>query len=67
MNITVIAAKGLQVPYEYKANQYIDDQVAVEVPKNLYYLRRIHDGDLVEVKQAKPKAATVTTSVAKKA
>ncbi len=46
--IRVKAAAGLKVPYEFKANQFITDE-AVEVPKTIYYRRRLLDGDLVEV------------------
>ncbi len=50
IKMKVIAKKGVLVPFEDKANAYIDDQIAVEVPKNAYYMRRINDGDLAQVK-----------------
>lgn len=51
----VQAAPGLKVPMEEKPRDHIGDDVAVEVPDSAYYLRRIADGDLLEV--APPAAA----------
>lgn len=47
--MNVIAAPGIQVPKEDKPREYITDAEAVEVPDTVYYLRRIADGDLLEV------------------
>lgn len=44
----VKAAAGLQVPLENKPRKYITAE-PVEVPGTAYYLRRIAEGDLVEV------------------
>jgi len=46
--ITVQAAEGLLVPREDNHRTYIT-QTAVTVPQTVYYLRRIADGDLVQV------------------
>lgn len=51
----VKAAPGLKVPKENKPRDYIADDEAVEVEASAYYLRRLSDGDLVEV--AVPKKA----------
>lgn len=45
----VKAAQGLQVPKENNPREYITDAEAVEVPESAYILRRLADGDLVEV------------------
>lgn len=54
----VLAAPGIKVPMEEKPREYITDAApegvdAYEVPETTYYLRRIADGDLVEVKVKK--------------
>ncbi len=51
----VKAAPGLKVPQEEKPRDYITDAESVEVPASAYTLRRIADGDLIEV--AAPKKA----------
>jgi hypothetical protein len=48
----VKAAPGLKVPQENKPRDYIDDSVIVPVEASAYNLRRISDGDLVEVSEA---------------
>jgi hypothetical protein len=45
----VIAAPGLKVPMEDKPRDYITDAEPVEVIESAYTLRRLADGDLVEV------------------
>lgn len=45
----VKATEGLKVPMENKPNTYIDDTASVQVEESAYYLRRISDGDLVEI------------------
>jgi hypothetical protein len=50
----VKAAPGLKVPQEEKPRDYITDtppdgEAGYTVPDSAYYLRRIYDGDLVEV------------------
>ncbi len=47
----VKAAPGLKVPMEEKPRAHIADDVTVDVPASAYYLRRIADGDLHEVKE----------------
>lgn len=54
----VLAAPGINVPLEDHPRQYITDtapdgESAFTVPDSAYYLRRVADGDLVEV-AAKP-------------
>lgn len=55
MEITVKAAPGLLVPREDKSTRYITDGEAVTVPASAYYLRRVRDGELVEVAAKKGK------------
>lgn len=45
----VKAAPGLKVPKENKPRDYIGDGVIEPVEDSAYYLRRVSDGDLVEV------------------
>ncbi|MBE2895457.1 DUF2635 domain-containing protein [Pasteurellaceae bacterium HPA106] len=45
----VKAAKGVKVPFEHRPHHFIE-QSAVDVDETPYYLRRIADGDLIEVK-----------------
>lgn len=52
----VKAAAGLKVPTEFKPQEYITDDKAVEVDESAYYLRRISDGDLVVVPEKESKA-----------
>ena len=44
----VKARAGVRVPREDNPRRYIE-QETVEVPQSTYYLRRLNDGDLVEV------------------
>lgn len=59
----VKAAPGVQVPKEGKPREYITD--VEDVPQSAYYLRRVTDGDLLEVAAdtpapvAKPKKGAV--------
>jgi hypothetical protein len=57
----VIAAKGRNVPKESAPRVYIDDTAPVQVPRNIYYLRRIADGELLET--AAPATTTTKTEV----
>lgn len=52
---TVKAAPGLKCPREDNSRRYIEDDKAVTVPASSYYVRRLRDGDLVEVKDAPAK------------
>jgi len=47
--ITVKASEGLRVPREDNHRTYITESEAVSVPASTYYLRRIAEGDLVQV------------------
>lgn len=54
----VLAAKNIKVPREEKPREYITDtppegETGFAVPDTAYYLRRLADGDLVEVRPAK--------------
>lgn len=54
----VIAAQGIKVPMEEKPRDYITDtppegESGYNVPESAYYLRRIADGDLIELKAGK--------------
>lgn len=42
----VKAAKGLRVPKENRANDYIED-TPIEVSETVYYRRLVADGDLI--------------------
>lgn len=48
----VKAKNGLKVPYEGKANSYIQGEI-VEVPRTNYYLRQIMRGDLIQINEDK--------------
>jgi len=50
--ITVKAAEGLLVPREDNHRTYITEAEAVTVPASTYYLRRIAEGDLIQVESA---------------
>lgn len=52
--ITVKAKDGVKVPYEGKANRYIESE-AVKVDKTAYIRARLRDGDLIEIKRNKMK------------
>lgn len=50
----VLAAPGIKVPLEEKPRDYITEtppegEAGYTVPDTAYYLRRVTDGDLVEV------------------
>ena len=50
----VLAAPGIKVPQEEKPRDYITDtppegEAGFTVPDTAYYLRRLSDGDLIEV------------------
>lgn len=51
------AAPGLRVPHERHPRKYITGDGTVVVPATAYYLRRVSDGELVEVDDAPPAAA----------
>ncbi len=56
----VVAAQGLKVPKEENPREYITDgsdkaagdDKAVEIELTAYYIRRMADGELVEVEEA---------------
>jgi len=53
--IFVQAADGVRVPFEDRHREAIV-QTPVSVPASAYYLRRINDGDLIQVEATnKPK------------
>ena len=55
--MNVIAAPGLKVPMEHNPREYIGDAEPVQLEEcTYYYVRRLADGDLLEV-QAKPAKA----------
>jgi len=53
--ITVKAVAGLCVPREDNHRTYITEAEVVTVPTSAYYLRRLNEGDLVQVEPPKPK------------
>lgn len=50
----VKAAPGLNVPREENPRKYITDAEPVDIEMTGYYIRRMADGDLVEVAGAQP-------------
>jgi len=50
----VKAAPGLKVPREDNPRKYITDSEPVEIEMTGYYIRRMADGDLVEVADEQP-------------
>lgn len=50
----VQAAPGLKVPREEDPRKYITDAEPVEIEMTGYYVRRMADGDLVEVAGEQP-------------
>lgn len=50
----VQAAPGLKVPREDDPRTYITDAEPVDIEMTGYYIRRMADGDLVEVAAAQP-------------
>jgi hypothetical protein len=54
-DVKVKAAEGLRVPHEMDPRSYIE-QDPVDVDVTPYYLRRLADGDLVEVVDDEPGA-----------
>jgi hypothetical protein len=53
--VKVKAIEGVRVPMEMNPREYIE-QDAVDVDVTPYYLRRLADGDLVEVADEEPGA-----------
>lgn len=49
--IKVKATAGLLVPMEANPRRHITEDKPVTVPATAYYLRRLADGELVEVKE----------------
>lgn len=64
----VQAAPGLKVPREDDPRRYITDAAPVEIEVTGYYIRRMSDGDLVEVaaEHADPTPAPVPADAAPK-
>ena len=64
----VIAAPGLKVPKESNPREYITEHQAEEVEVTAYYVRRMADGELVEVaaEQADPTGAAAAAATANK-
>lgn len=63
----VIAANGLLVPKEDKPREYISDtppdgEVGYTVPDTAYYLRRLAEGDLVEVAAVETQSSAPKTT-----
>lgn len=58
----VIARKGVRVPLERNAREYVTDAKAVDVPDTVYYQRRILDKDLI--RQDAPAESAVAVDVA---
>ncbi|WP_036666018.1 DUF2635 domain-containing protein [Paludibacterium yongneupense] len=56
----VKAAPGVRVPKQGAPRKYITDDAEVVVDATPYYLRRLRDGDLIEVEDG---ASTVETPV----
>lgn len=46
------AIPGLRVPQEFYPQRYITDAEITKVDESAYYLRRISDGDAIEVAEA---------------
>ena len=62
-NINVRAAPGVKVPREGNHRSYIvETDGIVSVPDSVFYLRRISDGDLIEVSEAETLAITGTSN-----
>jgi hypothetical protein len=53
----VIASKGTKCPMEGSPRKYITDSTAVDVPRSVYYLRRLKDGSIVEAGAETPASA----------
>lgn len=49
VKLYVKAAPGLRVPREDAPRRYITDDQPESVPATAYYLRRLHNGELVSV------------------
>lgn len=54
----VKAKQGVQVPREDNPRRYVSDSETLEVAESAYYLRRIADGDLMQVSEDVPAAVT---------
>jgi Protein of unknown function (DUF2635) len=63
----LIAATGLKVPREDNPRTYITDEQAVDVQMSGYYVRRIADGDLIDVEDAAAPAAAEPAATKTKA
>lgn len=59
VKLYVKAAPGLRVPREDAPRRYITDRPE-SVPATAYYLRRLHNGELVSVPQMVAQLAVVT-------
>lgn len=46
------AIAGIRVPTEFHSQRYITDSQISNVDESAYYLRRITDGDVIEVSEA---------------
>jgi len=57
----VRAAPGIKVPKEDKPREYITDAEVVDVAETAYTLRRIADGDLVEITPGSADGAEIKT------
>ena len=60
VDLYVKAAPGLRVPREDAPRRYITDDQPESVPATAYYLRRLHNGELVSVPQRVAHLAVVT-------
>ncbi|WP_316154717.1 DUF2635 domain-containing protein [Cupriavidus sp. BIC8F] len=56
----VKAAPGLSVPKESQPCEYITEDLVTEVEPTAYYLRRLAEGDLVEVIEESARTKRVT-------
>lgn len=63
----VQAAPGINVPREDDPRKYITDSEPVELEMTGYYIRRMSDGDLVEVPAQAPTAVAPSAPSARKA
>lgn len=63
----VQAAPGIKVPREDDPRKYVTDSEPVELEMTGYYIRRMSDGDLVEVPASAAAAAVASAPTARKA
>lgn len=61
MSIIVKAAPGLKVPKEGAPREYITEDAPQAVPGSAYYLRRLDDGDLIQVEDVPAPALAKAT------